>query len=338
MSHFFKIGIKYEYKAELSVNFKNVKIYFLIILAAANIFLLVNYFAAGVQNDKLDANAISDTVSVLMKNMIGINTDTVPDEYQSGEIIECTFDSGYYERIAALIGGSERESVNILPDNSIRVTLTDGDCFILDSSFRIDYTAAGNEYTGLAEIRDIFSENGLKTDVLKEAGLSEGLKKAAKGLLVPENQRDTAPFFSYKTVGAYSYKDSTVAVFTQTLNGKEIRDHVMYVEFADGKAVRAVGKWFYPESALTYSSEVYDQLSVLFKELEYKNNVYGTADLNIFTLDSARLCYSITDMDTAYCVYWKTGQDGVFFIPAWKISTDEPGIRYYNAVSCELYE
>ena len=95
----------------------------------------------------------------------------------------------------------------------------------------------------------------------------------------------------------------------------------------NNKILCATGKWFYPEKYTSYSYDLYDQLTILFKELEYKKGAYPD-----------NKGYAITNIESAYCLYWKTGQDGFFLVPMWKITTDEPDIRYYNAVNCSLYE
>lgn len=309
------------------MNFKNIKIYFIVLLVAANLFLLVNLFMRGRQENKLDANTIKDTVLILSDNKIEIANGTVPSESIDPFIYECAFDNGYFERIAEKISGNERESVNILPDNSLKITLNSGESFVLDNNFCIEYMSTQSSSDILADISDIFEKTPVYTTVLQTAELSDESKSAANAFLVPDITDKQSSVFSAKVTTSYKYKDKIVAVFTQTVDGYELREHIMYLVMDNNKILCATGKWFYPEKYTSYSYDLYDQLTILFKELEYKKGAYPD-----------NKGYAITNIESAYCLYWKTGQDGFFLVPMWKITTDEPDIRYYNAVNCSLYE
>lgn len=309
------------------MNFKNIKIYFIVLLVAANLFLLVNLFIGGRQENSLDADTIKETVLILNENQIEINNGTVPTESIDPFIYECAFDNGYFERIAKKISGNERESVNILPDNSLKITLTGGESFVLDNNFKVEYMSPLGSADILTDITDIFEETPIYTKVLQSTDISDESIRAANAFLVPEDDDKQSTVFSASAAASYKYKDKTIAVFVQTVDGYELREHIMYLVMDSDKILCATGKWFYPEKYTSYSYDLYDQLTVLFKELEYKKNTY--------TDDTG---YTITEVENAYCLYWKTSQDGFFLVPMWKITTDEPSIRYYNAVNCSLYE
>lgn len=318
------------------MNFKSIKIYFLVILIAANLFLIFNLYINSRNDGRLEREVIEDTVLILSENRIGITSDIIPEAVISADIIECAFDTGYYERVAELIGKEKKESVNILPDSSVRVTLKSGDSFVFDSNFKTDYTSSAYDTSKDSDLADFMSDSAEALRKLKRTTLTDSEKRAAEFLITPKNEDEALKGFSYEFDAAYNFDGGKLAVFTQTLNGLAIRDHVMHVVIKNGEALRATGKWFYPLELVSYSSELYDQLSLLFKELQYKNNTYGKDIVDESNKNT--YVYNIEKIDMAYCIYWKTGQDALFFIPTWKITTDEPAVRYYNALNCELYE
>ena len=314
------------------MNFKNVKIFFIILLLAVNIFLLVNYISSDRKSSHIDAQTITNIVKLLDSNGITIGRDTIPDEHFTSHIIEAEFDSGYYERVAQAVSLSEKESVNIMPDSSLKIIMKNGDQFSLDRKFGVEYVSDGLTAITAAEFAQMFSSKESAESLGFAVSILTGKeKKAIKAFLAPEEltQKDSA--FSYTVSSIYSNAETKLAVCKQLIEGTEIRDHVMYVELKDGKVSRAAGMWFYIQSSEIYSADIYDQLSVLCEELDYKNSRF----FFFFPLSSS---YSITDMSFTYCIYWNTRQDGLYFIPAWKIVTDNGETRFYNAVNCELYE
>lgn len=314
------------------MNFKNVKIFFIILLLAVNIFLLVNFVSSDRKSSHIDAQTITNIVKILESNGISIGRETIPDEHFTSDIIEAEFDSGYYERVAAAVSLSEKESVNIMPDSSLKIIMKNGDQFSLDLKFRVEYVSDGLSMITAAEFAEMFSSKDTAESLgFAGSSLTGNEKKAVKAFLAPQELFQADSAFSYTVSSIYANGETKLAVCRQTIDGTEIRDHVMYIELKDGRVSRAAGMWFYIHSFKTYSADVYDQLSVLFEELDYKNSQLSDTD----PMNSS---YAITDMSFTYCIYWNTQQDGLFFIPAWKIATDNGETRFYNAVNCKLYE
>ncbi len=306
------------------MNFKSIKIYLLIILIAANIFLLINLYNTSVKEDKLDETAVNDTVQILAQNGITVDKSTIPEYTFKADVFECSFDSDYYESIPEQLTGEKRESVNILPNNNIKVTLKVGDYFVFNNSFGVDFTKNGYDVKREDEFNDFLSDDAHSLRELKITTADDNEIKCADFLLSHSLDKSNSAF-SYKFEQAFDFNGAKILQFCQTINNIKIKDHIMYVEIKDKIPVRAKGKWFYPKDSSSYPSKLYQQFSVLFEELEYKKNT-----------DSAP--YGITNIDTAYCIYWKSSQDGLYFIPTWELTTDAGENRFYNAINCELYK
>ncbi|MBO7148475.1 MAG: hypothetical protein J6V93_01325 [Clostridia bacterium] len=313
------------------MNFKNVKIFFIILLTAVNLLLLFGLLYSGNANARIDEETVSNITSILSENGISANNQTIPREVYSSGIIEIPFDSGYYERVASAVSACERESINIMPDNNIRLIMTNGDSYNLNSRFGFEFSLSDTQTLSASEYKAmLLSEESIKAADLSPASLSSKEKKLVTKLLYPEKLNYTDSEFSFNISSVYAGNGYKLAVCDQTIEGAGIHSHRMYVEIKDSQITRASGTWFFPEITEKYSYELYDQLSVLFEEIDRKKLREQTGN----TVDA----YTITDMNFTYCIYWNSRQDGLYFIPAWKIATDSGETRVYNAVNCELYE
>ncbi|MBQ7821795.1 MAG: hypothetical protein IJ391_05885 [Clostridia bacterium] len=312
------------------MNFRNVKIFFIVLLVAVNIFLLFSYMSSDIRSSHIDDETINNITQVLSSHGVTVNTQTIPRESYRADIIEASFDAGYYERVAQAVSMSEKESVNIMPDNSLRIIMKNGDSFTLDRRFGFEFVSESMTPMSISEFAAIFSaeENAFGLGFAKTS-LTSDEKKLVNALLAPESMTNADSPFAYKLTAVYSNDSAKVVVCDQTVDGTNVHEHTMYIEITNGSISRAAGIWFFAESMERYSSNLYDQLSVLFAELDHKNSIPA---------ENAVSEYSITDMGFTYCIYWNTRQDGLFLIPAWEIVTDRDETRIYNAVNCELYE
>lgn len=309
------------------MNFKNIKLLLILLLLAINIYLIYNIVLSNTST-QIDHNTISSICNVLSKNGISIDATLIPTEYPYADIIESDFSSSYYENVAAAVTLSERESINIMPDNSLRLTMQNGDTITLNRRFGIDYVANNFEST------DMNPKQLIKKAEYTQTDLTGKEKKLLESFVFPMAISADNTAFSYKTVNVKSNGETKIAEVIELINDIYIREHTLYIEYIGEKIVRAQGVWFFPGESRNYSSELYDQLSVLFAEIDRKNTLYDSDD----DLGSINSSYTITDIDFNYCIYWNPEQNGLFFIPAWKISTNQNKVRYYNAVNCELYE
>ena len=315
------------------MNFRNVKLFFIILLTAVNLLLLFGFLGSSKRGAYVDEDTLSGITSVLSENGIAVEDQTIPREIYRSSIIEIPFDSGYYERVARAVSACEKESINIMPEGGIRLIMENGDNFNLNSRFGFELSRADASLLSASECEAMLaSRESLAAAGLSPASLSSTEKKQLSKLLYPEGTGYTGSEFSFTVSSSYEGNGYKLAVCDQTIEEVNIRSHRMYVELKDSQVVRACGTWFYPETTEKYSYELYDQLSVLFEEIGHKKS----RDQLSNSTDGES--YKITDMNFTYCIYWNSRQDGLYFIPAWEIITDSNETRVYNAINCDLYE
>lgn len=312
------------------MNWKNVKIFFIIILAAVNIYLLASYVTVRKESTVIDDATLNDIVTLMSENGIAVDKANVPREKMHASIVKSDFDSGYYERVASALSDCEKESVNILPDNTLRIIMSNGDQSWLDRKFGFIFVS--NDLTQLTSDDFISSISTDSYDGYSESSLKRKEKDTVSAFLYPEDICKDAKAFSFDIEAVFQKGNNKIVVCSQKIGEFSLSGHTVYVELTDNTVSRAAGTWFFPQNSDNYSYDLYDQLSVLFKEIELAKTVNSGNDVG------ENASYKISGIDFTYCIYWNTNQDGLFFIPAWKITTDTDEVRLYNAVSCELYE
>ncbi len=303
------------------MNWTNLKTYLIILLAVINIFLIVNYMDSASSNTQLDDVAISNTVEFVEKQGIELEKYIIPTEVYNSNIIECPYGEEYYERIATAISNSEKESINILPDNSIKINTVSGASFTFDSAFGFSYAKSSSNEDQEALTLEYSSGND------KQTSLSREQRKALSAFIHPVSQNTKELSYSVKSVATKS-NGNILAVCSQHINNIPVYTNSLTVEFQDNEIVSAFGTWFFPSSTESYIFRLYDQLSILVKEAQ------------LFKSDHTDITpepYKITDIEHIYSIYRSANNDKVYFIPSWKLSDSRGSERIYNAVNCELY-
>ncbi len=301
------------------MNWTNIKTYLIILLTGINIFLAASYINSMNQSAYLDNDTIINTIGFLEKQGIEVSKDNVPPKIYKSNVFECIYSEDYYENVASSISSSEKESINILPDNSIRITTADGSLFTFDSGFGFSYSRASSDTTD----RLLALEHTADSD--KSYTLSKEQYKSLSSFLYPDNQTNKAFSYSIKSVEKIS-NDNVNAVCIQLIEGIPLYEHTVSVQFDMNGIISADGNWFFPTISDSYNYRLYDQLSVLVKEAQIHKLSEASADN-----------YKVTAINHVYTTYWNASKDKVYFIPSWLITTDKQEQRIYNAISCELY-
>lgn len=324
------------------MNWKNVKIYLIIVLLLLDIFLAVNILILGNGKSRLEKDSIENTVGILGEGGILIDPSLIPDELESLKIIESSFSGIGYETVAEKISDSVKESVNVLPDGTIRIYTADGSSFSFGSGFGFSYSAPNDSARAIISpiaTCDLTSANADNAEVFDAPSNVADAEVSAESLSKEETEL-AASFLNKLTfagVSSFSYRydyrstenDKTYICCVQTADGIDITDNRLILTLADGKIVSADGAWFFADNSSAYSSELYDQLSILLKELQTKLALGS---------DNAESVYNITSLERVYCPYFNSDRSAVYFLPGFKITTDEPAVRIYDAVNCELFE
>ena len=303
------------------MNWTSLKVYLIVILAAINVFLTVSYIDSANKNSRIDNNTLVNTVEFIEKQGVLLDQSIIPTEIYNSKIIECPYGEEYYEKIATAISGSEKESINILPDSSIRINTKNGASFTFDSSFGFSFVRFHNDSEAELLTLDDTGIDNRPTSLTKEQSkeLSAFFKAAAQ----------SSDDLSYSVTSVYT-KDTgnVIATCYQHINNVPVSSNVLTVEFDKNQIISAIGTWFFPYSAENYTFRLYDQLTILIKEAQ---------SFNVDKDESPSDVRRITSVQHVYSIYRSAANDRVYFIPSWKLVSDDGSERIYNAVNCELY-
>ena len=306
------------------MNWKSVKIYLIFILAAVNIYLAASYISSQSRNMRLDSEAVANTVSFLQKNGVSIEKNVIPEQLYNSNIVETPYEENYYENIATVLSDSEKESVNILPDNSIRIMMQNGSVFTFDSKF-------GFSFYNSDRIDEIDKTPALfSAATFTEQQPTKEQLRVLKRFLYPYD-KSTSKIFDIEITSAQSDTDGYLYIScVQTVYNTPVNNNTVMIKMADNEITDAEGTWYFPSGVSVYTYEQYDQLSILFKDAgsnKLSGNISGNENE-----------HKINALDYIYCIYWNATRDKIYFIPAWRITYDGGDSRIYNAVNCELYE
>lgn len=206
--------------------------------------------------------------------------------------------------------------------------MKNGDQFLLDRKFGFSFVSEGKTQITADEFaRLVASVKSSDMLGLTRSTLNNDEQKLVRDFLYPSDKAQADKIFSFEANTVLQNGNSKILVCEQTVDGIAVSGHTMYLELESTSVTHAAGTWFFPKNSETYSYDLYDLPSILFKELEHKNDSSEAYDR-----------YEIKELSFTYCIYWNTRQDGLFFIPAWKLVTKDGETRLYNAVNCELYE
>ncbi len=301
------------------MNWTSLKTYLIILLVVINLFLGLSYINSLNKTSHLDENAIVNTVELLGKHGVEIEASDIPSRVYDSSIIECPYSEDYYEKVAISISSSEKESINILPDNSIKITTESGESFTFDSGFGISYNrASATDDSPLLTLE-------YSPDSDKPASLTKEQNRALSSFLYPEYQGNKTFSYSIRSV-AKKDGENAIVVCEQNIGGIPVGDHSITVELDKDAVIYAAGYWFFPTDSKSYSYRLYDQLSILIKETQITNSNESQSE-----------GYKITSVDHIYSTYWSANRDNVYFVPSWAITTENFENRVYNAINCEHY-
>ena len=302
------------------MNWTNLKTYLIVLLVGINIFFAASYIDSMNKNAHLDDAAVINTVEFLEKQGIFVAQNTVPSQIYNSNIIECPYDEDYYEKTAAAISGSEKESINILPDNSIRIITENGSLFTFDSGLGFSYS----------KIHSDSGETLLTLEFTPESdnivSLSYNQQQAISDFLNPYHQGLKDLSYTIKSTAKKS-NGNVVAVCYQHINNVPVNSHSATIELSENEVVSAFGTWLFSSNSDNYTYRLYDQLSILVKEAQALSSSENDTD---------KAGYTITSLEHVYSIYWSANRDKVYLIPSWKLSTNDGNQRIYNAINCEL--
>lgn len=283
--------------------------------------MVLNYVYSTNSTAQLDDADILNTVEFLEKQGIKLKKDVIPTNVYNSNIIECSYGEEYYELIATSISNSEKESINILPDNSIRINTANGSSFTFDSAFGFSYAKSSSD-----EDTKLLIQN-YSTDTDNQISLTREQKKTLDSFFDPMPQNTNKLSYSVESVSSDESGNLFIKCF-QHINNIPVYSNSITVELQDNEIISATGNWFFAFDTQSYIFRLYDQLSILIKEAQlFKTN----------SQENLPEPYEINSIEHVYSIYRSANNDKAYFIPSWKLNDSNENQRIYNAVNCELY-
>ncbi|MBQ8249619.1 MAG: hypothetical protein IJY93_07045 [Clostridia bacterium] len=327
------------------MNWSSVKNLMIAILVAANLFLVYNVVRQGRTLRYVDEEEIRGAIELLERDGLSVHFDDVPKEKFKAYVYESLYSDEYYTEAAEALTGSKRELLYALPEGGISIRTENGSTVEFDTDFGFRYVSVDNldasTYTEItADNFEAFSKN--KSE-LTASELKSHSKKAAE--ILDEAVGGDGELSTKVKLSCYDEStDMTYLLATQTLDGYEVYSHYALCVFEGDELVFAKGRWYFAPIDEKYSTELYDQVNILFSDLETLRSGVATLleddgeDTKI-SIDAAPESepIEVNSMSACYVIYWNSEKTSLFFIPAWQIEHNNGHDIVYNAANGTVY-
>lgn len=329
------------------MNWNKIKTFLIALLLCVNVYLLYMLNAQYRINYLIDPDMKRDTIELLADSGIAVEDATIPNRLISCSVYESAYGDSYYETVLRAVSGTEDYSLHMMTNGIKCIVGSSGDVYEFYDSpqFSMKYIAGGTEnedawYEALFEKLPLDYASSAGDSSVSAGNLKKNrLRKIAEAFLSPSDE--------YAADGENSVSDVSLGIKAAYYD-KESKKYVVYayqicedcaiedgdirlilsggitggnVEYASGTVVWLVG-------ANKYSSELIDQLNILFKEREYSESEGDETDGETRT---------ITSVASEYCVNWNAQRDTFYLIPAWRIEYLSGITRIHNAINGAVY-
>ncbi len=310
------------------VDLKRIKTVMILILVAINAFFVYNLVSDHLEKNYINDATVKNAVEILTREGIEIDVSAVPKKKLTLPIYESIFDEEHNEKVVALFSDADIESTFSIPDG-MRFVTKNADQIEFSEEFGIVFVSGESDrYTDFSNMIASVPQ----TDFLP-AETDDALIKSVKEML----SADTSASVGYAKLGAQCtgvYDDETTGYrflrFSQTMDKTPIYGHDI-ICVADGeKLLYLEGLWSFLSTDAEYSSQLYDQVNILFMEKKSIDAVkaeHEAAGLEVQTE------YRIEKIDSVYCTYFNDSKTGIYFIPAWRITYFDGSESVYDALN-----
>lgn len=310
------------------MDLKRIKTVMIVILLAINAFLIYNIASDYFEKNYIDDATLQNTAQILSRSGIDIDLSCVPSKKLTSSIYESFFLDDYNEKAAVLLSGSEIENAFSVPDG-MRFVAKNGDQIEFSDRFGVVFTSAeANRYIAFSEIiSSAFAMESLPVD--KDDAVVARLKDLLSS--------DASPTVGYAKMdvsctGNY-FVESTgyrILKFTQTMDKVPVYGHDVFCVIEGEKLIYMEGIWSFLPTDAKYSSQLYDQVNILFMEKKSIDQIRADREKAGIEVQTE---YRVEKVDSVYCTYFNDGKTGVYFIPAWRITYDDGSESVYDAQS-----
>ena len=295
------------------MDLKRIKTVMIVILIIINAFFVYNLAIEYRDRVYIDDSVLEDAVNILSRSGIEIASDIIPKKKPDTPVYEGLFGEDYNESVAKLLSGSEIESAFSIPQG-MRFVAENGSVVEISTDYDVVfYSSDADRYAAFSGIISGALANGTVDD-------TADFSKDLYDLLC----RDISASVGYESFGAvcdgvYRDKESgySIVKYSQTLGDAPLYGHEIYSVFDRDSLVYMEGKWTFLSTNKEYSSQLYDQVNILFME---KKSVDKTLAEYKERGETPDISLEIAALDSVYCTYFNDDRSGLYFIPAWCIT------------------
>lgn len=285
-----------------AVNWKNIKTFLIILLAAVNIFLAA--MLIGRTRQKVyDKEAVGNISALLEEGGITASEKFLNLKDNDSKVYVCNIENKYSENVAKRLMG-EYDEVFTTPDGT--------EFFGKDSSLKL-----GDDFSLTYSVID-YDIPEPKNEMNKED------IEAFKGKISAVLGQD------FKIISAKKQDSVEYALIMQTFEEKNIQNHTLKCFFKGDSPLFLDGTWCFLSIDDSFSAHTLDSVNILFieksaLELARENNKNIPENL------------TVENMSVCYCSHISLDASKLYLMPSWRIEWKEMGIddSYYNAVNGE---
>ncbi|MCI8388018.1 MAG: hypothetical protein HFE63_06075 [Clostridiales bacterium] len=318
------------------MNWSSVKNLLIAILVAANLFLIYNIALQNRTNGYIDENEVRNAVSLLAERGLSVDISCVPLRRFNANIYESPYGDNYFEAAAEALSGAARENRTILPDGGLLIVTKNGDSFEFDNELGFIYNKNSNipaaSYTNITA--DNFSEFAKSCIDVSKSRLKK-LTELAGAFLnagIP-----TESLLGIRVDGGVYDEQSGLyyLLAVQLIDGIPISRHNVVCVFMGDTLIASSGHWYFFGLETSYNEELFDQVNILFTDLDTLENYRSSLSEN--SSDEAEPLPGVSSVSACYAAYWNSDITALYFMPAWQIEHTDGTLIVYNAADSAQY-
>lgn len=336
------------------MNWSSVKNLLIAILVAANLFLVYNIIRQNRTRGYIPAEEAAGAVELLAERGLLVDEDVIPLKKIKAEVYESVYSDEYYTKAAQAMSASPREMLLALPEGGFSITAQNGDLAEFDTEFGFRYTK--NDKLDSKAYTDITAESFWEMSKSWQSLSGSRMKPLAKKADAFLNSRASADSELHTEIKVgYTDPQSGLAYLyaMQFIGEGEIYSHFAVCVFEGETLISAHGRWFFDDLQGDYSTEIIDQINILFSDLnelrsdmavysaEWDGDVSDGGFSDYERPENEMKEFSefpgITDMNLCYITYWNADKTTLYFVPAWQIDHTDGVATVYNAINGTTY-
>ncbi len=304
-----------------------VKVTLIAVLLLANVFMVWFQNSVSRSAEYLPEETIRQARELLRSDGIVIGQRVVDAKKVSLPIFEGTLMQDYHAKVASRLSHSD-VALSFDAPNGVVISMVNGDRYTFSDGFDIRYTVSGFADSLDADTTDIaeFSPLQVGEEVEVRKAVAAFLDRAGDN----SDERGQSASFAY-AITAYGRDDATGTLYCvgeQSANRQPLLDFRAVFAVRDGKVIGMSGSWCFASTDGIYSAQLLDQINILYSVRNRILEEWG---------DRTDSREEILSLDIGYAVYFRSGTENFYLIPAWIVQTGSGKTYSINAVDGTLY-